>query len=69
MAPQQFDTPNDVVELLDSSSRPESVSELRRKQAKRPKVRTDAYKLDTVAKWQLWVSALGIRLLGLRIFA
>lgn len=66
LTPHDFSSPDDVVNILDSSSRPDSLSELHRKQAQQTKVRTHAFKLDEVARWQEWVSALGIRLKGLR---
>ncbi len=64
-----FDNPNEVVELLDSSYRPEALSDLQRKQAKKIKVSSQSYKLDTVACWKNWVGMIGIRLLGLRLMA
>ena len=66
LTPLEFSTPEEAVDLLDSSSRPESAAALQRKQAKRTKVCTQAYKLDEVANWKYWVGVLGIRLLGLR---
>lgn len=66
LTPQEFSTPQDVVELLDSATRPDREADSFRKQAQRTKVHTHTYKLDEVACWQDWVAALGIRLLGLR---
>ncbi|CAK9078250.1 unnamed protein product, partial [Durusdinium trenchii] len=66
LTPQEFSTPQDVVELLDSATRPDREADSFRKQAQRAKVHTHTYKLDEVACWQDWVAALGIRLLGLR---
>ena len=61
-----FDSADDVVNLMDSSYRPESLSDQQRKQQKEIRVCSQAYKLDTVAKWKPWVAVLGVRLLGLR---
>ena len=69
LSPHEFSTPDEVVDLLDSSTRPETEPEVLRKSAKRIRVTTQCYKLDEVACWQQWVSALGIRLLGLRNLA
>lgn len=55
--------------LLDMSHRPENQAELLRKTAKKFTVETNSLKLDQVADWKAWVQALGVRLLGLRLFA
>ena len=60
LSPQAFDDPQDVVNLLDSTYRPDSLADLQRKQSKKIRVRTQAYKLDTVARWQDWVAVLGV---------
>ncbi len=69
LSPHEFSTPAEVVSLLDSAYRPDCLAELQQKQSKKIKVRSQVYKLDEVAKWQPWVSVLGIRLLGLRPLA
>ena len=66
LARNTFDTPDDVVSLLDSSYRPEFFADQERKHAKTIKVGAHAYKLDNCARWKEWVAKLGIRLFGLR---
>lgn len=68
LARSEFSDPEEVVALLDSSYRPDSLADLQRKQSKTIKVTANAYKLDTVARWKDWTSALGVRILGLRRF-
>ncbi|CAK9078218.1 unnamed protein product, partial [Durusdinium trenchii] len=57
LTPQEFSTPQDVVELLDSATRPDREADSFRKQAQRTKVHTHTYKLDEVACWQDWSKA------------
>lgn len=63
-----FDNPGQVVDLLDSASRPDNPGERERKlhKSQTMRVRASAYKLDAVARWQDWVSVLGLRIKGLR---
>lgn len=63
----EFSTPHDVIDLLDSSCRPEIDAEFHRKAAKKVKVDMVALKLDQVADWKAWVQAIAVRLMGLRL--
>ncbi|CAE7814351.1 unnamed protein product [Symbiodinium sp. CCMP2456] len=63
---QTFDSPEDVVRLLDSTHRPEASGERERKRARAVKVDVSAVKLDTVALWKDWVAVLGLQFKGLR---
>lgn len=72
MARHEFDSADDVTKLLDSAHRPDDQpGELHRKNAKLKtmKVRSQTCKMDNIADWKAWVSALGLRLMGLRHLA
>lgn len=61
-----FDTPEQVVEILDSCCRPSEPSEQARKRHKNHKVEAAAYKLDEVAEWKDWSAVSGVWVKGLR---
>ena len=67
IARHTFDSPQDVVRLIDSTYRPEDPGERERKRLKQEKVDMSAVKLDSVALWQDWVAVLGVHFKGLRI--
>ena len=71
IARNTFDTPEQLIDIMDSLARPENAGELERKRHKSDAARVDfqAYKLDQVAPWKEWVAMLGIRLKGLRSLA
>lgn len=60
-----FDNPTELLEILDSSGRPDWEAEQLRKQRKVPTVDCEAFKLDQVADWKAWAAMLGVRLKGL----
>ena len=63
-----FDSPSELVDILDSGARPEDPGEQQRRQRQQPgNVECEAYKLDEVADWKQWTSMLGVRLKGLSI--
>ena len=62
----EFDTPSDLIDILDSAARPDSDAERLRRQHRAQKVDVVAYLLDECADWQRWVSMLGVRVKGLR---
>ena len=64
----EFSNPQEVIQLMDSTFRPDDVAEQERKRARVSKVDAFAYKLDQIADWKSWHAVLGIRLKGLRIF-
>jgi len=71
VARSEFDTPDDVVEVLDSLGRPSSHAEQLRKKSNSVSSslfmrHACATKLDTAADWKTWVERLGIRMKGLR---
>lgn len=57
-----------MIQLMDSTFRPDSLAEQERKRARVAKVDAFAYKLDQMADWKTWHAVLGIRLKGLRHF-
>ncbi|CAE7335211.1 unnamed protein product [Symbiodinium sp. CCMP2592] len=61
-----FDSASEVVQLIDSTYRPDDVGERERKRAKTASVTMTCVKLDSVALWQDWVAVLGLRFKGLR---
>lgn len=63
-----FDTPEALMEIMDSLARPNDAGEAERKRYKKGAARVDfeCYKLDQCAQWKTWVAVLGIRLKGLR---
>jgi hypothetical protein len=70
IARNEFDTSNDVVELLDSASRPLLSSEQARQRGESSKTarrQAGAEKLDEVADWKIWVARVGIKMKGIRI--
>ncbi|CAK9008227.1 unnamed protein product [Durusdinium trenchii] len=64
----EFNNPEELMQIMDTSGRPRSDAEAMRKARKLDvaKVACETYKLDEVALWKDWVSKLGIRLKGLR---
>lgn len=67
IARHTFDTPQQLVEILDSATRPpEDEQERVREQQGAARVSCIAYKLDRAPDWKKWTSVLGIRLKGLR---
>ena len=61
-----FDTPEQVVEILDSCCRPSEAAEQQRKRHKTHKVQAIASKLDDVAEWKDWSAVAGVWVKGLR---
>ena len=63
-----FDTPNDLVEIMDDHCRPANHGEALRKRQKllKTSVRASAYKLDEVANWKAWGLVSGVHVQGLR---
>ena len=67
IARHTFDTPQELVEILDSATRPlEGEQERVREQQGAARMSCIAYKLDRAPDWKKWASVLGIRLKGLR---
>lgn len=68
IARNKFNTPEELMQIMDSAARPERPSEAMRKAQKTSafKVDCECQKLDECAEWQTWVAMLGIRLKGLR---
>lgn len=66
----EFSNPEELISILDSAGRPEELGEHGKQERKRAKKTFTAdcrpYKLDQTAQWHEWVSALGVRLKGLR---
>ena len=70
IARHEFNTPEELMQIMDSASRPERQSEAMRKAQKTNfNVDCECKKLDECAEWQQWVAMLGIRLKGLRALA
>ena len=68
IARNTFDTPEELMDIMDSLARPDNATEAERKRRRRtsPTVEFACYKLDQCAMWKEWVAVLGIRLKGLR---
>ncbi|CAK9085947.1 Uncharacterized protein SCF082_LOCUS40690 [Durusdinium trenchii] len=54
-----FDTPDEVVDIMDSMGRPRDAAERERKRSKVVKVEAFASKLDETADWKSWVRQVG----------
>ena len=67
IARHTFNTPDEVVNILDTSCRPDAAGERARKQAKIHKVKAMAYKLDEVAGWKKWLQVVGVKIKGMRL--
>lgn len=61
-----FDTPEQVVEILDSCCRPSDPGEQQRKRHKTHTVEAFSQKLDEVAEWKDWAAVTGLWVKGLR---
>ena len=64
-----FNTPNEVVEILDSACQPDRAGERERKRHKTHKVEAAAEKLDECANWKPWAEVSGITVKGMRTSA
>lgn len=69
IARYEFSDPDQLIDILDSAGRPEAAvhGEQERKRIKKNfTIDCQAYRLDQTACWHDWVSALGVRVKGLR---
>eukprot|EP00435_Cladocopium_sp_Y103_P036678 s460_g9.t1 len=62
----EFATPDQLLELLNGTCRPEAAQGARQKRAKLSKIAASASMLDQTAEWKAWSSVVGVTLRGLR---
>lgn len=62
----EFATPDQLLELLNGTCRPDAAQGARQKRAKLSKIAASASMLDQTAGWKAWSSVVGVTLRGLR---